>query len=80
MVADVTNWIILEGLKTRLDESKDRWLDELPGVLWTNHMTPYTSTNKTPFNLIFDTEVVILIEIELSTMRIEHFKESSNIA
>ena len=30
---EVTNWIILHGLKTRLNEAKGLWVDELGSVL-----------------------------------------------
>lgn len=71
------NWTILQGLKIKLDESKGRWVDEFLGVLWAYHMTSQTSTNETPFNLAFSTEVVISIEIGLPTMWIELFDKSS---
>lgn len=77
---EVKNQIILQGLRTKLDESKDKWADKLPGVLWIYHITPQVLTNKTPFNLVFGTKVVIPIEIGLPTMRIENFDELSNSA
>lgn len=36
------------------------------------------STNESLFNLVFSTKVVILVEIGLPTIRIEHYQDPSN--
>lgn len=72
------NQIILQGLRTKLGETKENKTEELPGVLWAYHITPLTPTNETPFNLVFGIEIVILIEIELLIMQVEYFNESSS--
>lgn len=51
------NQIILQGLMTKLDETKGRWVDELTEVLWTNHTILRTSINETPFSLAIGIEV-----------------------
>ena len=33
--AKATNKVIVTGLKKRLDDTKGKWVDELPHVLWT---------------------------------------------
>ena len=38
--AEATNKAIVSGLKKMLDDSKGKWVDELPQVLWTYHTTP----------------------------------------
>lgn len=53
-------------------------MEELPGVLWAYRTTPHVPTNEYPFNLDFGIEAIILVKIELQTMMIEHFDESSN--
>ena len=53
-------------------------MDELSSVPWAYHTTPRTATGETPFNMTFDTEAVILIEIGLSTLRTENFEEEAN--
>lgn len=76
--AEVTNRIILQGLRMKLDESKGKWTDELPRISWAYHTTLRTLTNETPFNLAFGTEAVIPDKIGLPTMRVKHFDKSSN--
>ena len=65
------NGLILSGIKPRLIEPLERsagcWLDELPAVLWSPHMTPNKSTGFTPFFLIYDAEAVIPMNIEFDS-------------
>nr|XP_009631607.1 uncharacterized protein LOC104121342 [Nicotiana tomentosiformis] len=42
--ADLTNKIIVQNLKKRLEASKGRWPEELPGVLWAYRTTVKSST------------------------------------
>lgn len=72
------NKIILRGLRARLDESKGRWVDKLPSVLWAYHTTLRTPTGETPFSLVFSAEAVISVEIGLPSPRVESYSESSN--
>ncbi|KAI3465894.1 hypothetical protein Pfo_022557 [Paulownia fortunei] len=48
---EVTNRIILQGIKTKLDRSGGGWVDELDSVLWAYRTTPRTTTGETPFSL-----------------------------
>lgn len=75
---EVTNYTILQGLKTRLNEAKGRWVEELPSILWAHHTTPRTLINETSFSLVFGMEAMISIEIGLQTMQIVCHDESSN--
>ena len=77
-MAEVTNQTILRGLRTTLDEAKGKWADELLSVLWAYHITPRIATGETPFNMTFDIEAVISIEIGLLTLQIDNFKEEAN--
>ncbi|KAL0416177.1 UNVERIFIED_CONTAM: hypothetical protein Slati_3449600 [Sesamum latifolium] len=49
---EVTNRILLQHLKTRLDGAKGSWVEELPGVLWAYRTTPRSATGETPFCLV----------------------------
>ena len=37
---EISNKIILDGIKKRLEDAKERWVQELPSVLWTYQTTP----------------------------------------
>ena len=48
---EAVNKIIKLNLKTKLEENKRVWAEELPKVLWTYRMTSRTSMGETPFSL-----------------------------
>ena len=75
----MTNQTILHGLKTRLNEAKGLWLEELYPILWAYRMTPCIPTEESPFNLTYETEAVIPLEIELPSMRVEQYAKPSNV-
>ena len=54
------------------------WPEELPSVLWAYKTTTKTPIGETPFNLTYGTEVVIPVEIRLTSLRKEFFDEHSN--
>lgn len=63
--AEVTDHTILYEIKIQLDRDKGLWADELPNILQAYRTMSRMLMNKTPFNLIFRTVVVIIMEIEL---------------
>ncbi|XP_075074411.1 uncharacterized protein LOC142162012 [Nicotiana tabacum] len=77
--AESTNKFIINNLKKRLEESKENWLEVLPGVLWAYRTTTKTSTGETPFSLVYGTEALIPVEIgEPSTRFIQATQESND--
>lgn len=74
----VTNRILLQYLKILLEECKSYWVDELPGVLWAYRTTPRSTIGETPFYLVYESEVVILVEIGEATLQIIRYKKEVN--
>lgn len=74
----MTNYIILQGLKTRLEGAKGLWIEELYSVLWAYCTTPRAPTGETPFSLALGFEVVISVEIGLPSTRVEEYQEPDN--
>ncbi|XP_077248792.1 uncharacterized protein LOC143888303 [Tasmannia lanceolata] len=72
---EVTNRILLQGIKKRLDEKVGRWADELYHVLWAYRTTPRTPTGESPFNLSFGTEAVIPVDVGTPSARISNFNK-----
>ncbi|KAL0362156.1 UNVERIFIED_CONTAM: hypothetical protein Scaly_1170800 [Sesamum calycinum] len=75
---EVTNRTILQHLKTRLDQAKGNWVDELPGVLWAYRTTSRRSTRESPFNLVYGMEAIIPAEIGEETLRIQQYEPEIN--
>ena len=58
--------------------AKGAWPEELPSVLWAYKTTTRTLTGETPFNLTYSTEVVIPVEVGITSLRRKFFDEQSN--
>ena len=69
---------MLKIIKTKLDDAKDAWPEELPNVLWAYRTTARTPTGETPFKLTYETEVVIPVEVGVTSTRRAAFSEEEN--
>ena len=69
------NQTLLKIIKTKLDNAKGAWPEELPNVLWAYRTTARTPTGETPFKLTYGTEAMILVEIGVSNTRREVFNK-----
>lgn len=77
-LTEVTKRTLVQALKTRLGEAKGLWVEELPRKCWAYRTTYRTVTGETPFNLSYDSEVVIPVEIQEPTGRLQSFDEATN--
>ena len=68
----------MSGLKKRLDDAKEKWVEELSYVLWTYRTRHHSSTGKTPFSMTYGAEDVIPLETGFLTLRTSSFTPSSN--
>ena len=76
--AEVTNRTLLKIIKTKLDDVKGAWLEELPNVHWAYQTTTRTSTGETPFRLTYGTKAMIPVEVGVTSTRQVVFHEESN--
>lgn len=56
-------------LKKMLEKAKEKWVDELPGVLWAYGTTSRWPIGNTPFAFAYEMEVVILTKIDMPTTK-----------
>ena len=75
---EVTNRTLLKLIKTQLKGAKKAWPNELPGVLWAYKTTVKTPTGETPFKMAFGTDVVIPVEVGMSSLKRVYYEERSN--
>ena len=75
---EVTNWTLLNIIKSRLMGAKGAWPEELQSVLWAYRTTTRTPIVETPFNLTYSTEVVIPVKVGLTSLRRKFFDEQRN--
>ena len=74
----MTNRTLLKIIKTKLDDAKGTWPEELPNVLWAYRITVRTPTGETLFRLTYGTEAVILVEVGVISTRRAAFSEEGN--
>ena len=72
------NRTLLKIIKTKLDDVKGAWLEELSSVLSAYRTTARTLTGETLFRLTYGTEAVIPIEVGVASIRREMFQEENN--
>ena len=75
---EVTNRTLLKIIKTKLDDAKGVWPEELPNFLWAYRTTARTPTGETPFKLTYGTEAVIPVEVGVTSTRRAAFSEEKN--
>nr|KYP72976.1 Transposon Ty3-I Gag-Pol polyprotein [Cajanus cajan] len=66
------------GLKKRVQDSGASWVEELPRVLWSYHTTVHSTTQDSPFNLVYGTDAMIPIEIVEPSVRTTAFSEGES--
>jgi len=76
--AEATNKVILVELRKRLDTAKGRWPEELIEVLWAYRCTPQSSTNESPFSLVYGADAMIPVEIGEPSLRRELYDPNHN--
>ena len=77
--AEASNKTIMHELKTRLEKAKGKWADELPNLLWAYRMTSQVSMGETPFSLVYGTDALIPLEVDLVSPRVRAFSEKGNL-
>jgi len=70
---ELTNTVLLKGLKKRLEKAKGTWVEEVPRILWAYHTTPQSTTKETSFSLVYGTEAMIPVEIQENSTRFQNF-------
>ena len=75
---EVTNRTLLKIIKSKLDNAKRAWPEELPNVLWAYRTTTRTLTGETSFKLTYGTEAVIPVKVGMSSIRREMCHEDNN--
>jgi hypothetical protein len=74
--------MILQGLKPRifdrLNKSGQKWLQELPAVVWSLRTSLSRATGFTPFFLVYGAEAVLPTDLEYGSPRVRGFDKDTN--
>ncbi|KAL0401373.1 UNVERIFIED_CONTAM: hypothetical protein Slati_4167200 [Sesamum latifolium] len=75
---EVTNRILVQGIKRRQERLGENWAEELTSVLWAYRTTPRGSTGESHFSLVYGTEAIIPAELGIPSHRVMNFSEECN--
>jgi transposase InsO family protein len=71
------NGMVLQGLKPRifdqLNKFAERWVQELPAILWSLRTAPNRLTGSTPFFLTYGAEAVLPSDLNYGAPRVKAF-------
>ncbi|KAJ3684300.1 hypothetical protein LUZ61_013464 [Rhynchospora tenuis] len=77
-LAEVSNRTILEGLKKKIEGTKNTWPEYLSEVVWAYNTTPRSATKRSPYALVYGMEAVIPMEIVHPTLRTISYSTQRN--
>jgi transposase InsO family protein len=69
-----SNKTLIKPIK-KIEENPKRWHEVLLEALWAHHISKHSGTRVTPFESVYDQEVVLLIEVNLDASRIAQQNE-----
>ncbi|XP_074323195.1 uncharacterized protein LOC141660132 [Apium graveolens] len=72
---EAVNQIIKHTHKTKLEERKRNWPEELPKVLWSYNTTPRSTTGESPFMLTYGYEAMVLVDVGSGSLRRDRYAE-----
>ena len=75
---EAINKTIKHNLKTKLEDLKGKWVDELPEVFWADRTTARTPIGEIPFSLSYGYEAMVPIELGMSSLRRESYDQDEN--
>jgi hypothetical protein len=75
---EVTNRILLDGIKKKLRPRKGKWPEYVDEVLWAYRTTPRSSTNRSPYELAFGMEAVTPVENKGQSPRVMFYQHDHN--
>jgi hypothetical protein len=75
--AESSNKTLIKLIEKKIGENLKRWHDVLSKALRAHHISKYSATKATPFELVYGQEVVVPIEVNLDALQIARQNELS---
>ncbi|KAJ1699738.1 hypothetical protein LUZ63_008250 [Rhynchospora breviuscula] len=69
-LAETFNKVLIKILRKTVGINHRNWHEKLPEALWAYRITYRTPTQATPYSLVYGTEAVLPIEVELPSLRV----------
>jgi hypothetical protein len=77
--AESSNKILIKLIKKKIEENPKRWHEVLSEALWAQHIFKYSATKVTPFELVYEQEAILPVEVNLHALRIARQNELSTV-
>ena len=78
------NGMVLQGLKprifNRLNKAGERWVAELPSVLWSLRTSSSRGTGYMPFFMVYGSKAILLTDLNYGAPRVEAYNEQGKEA
>jgi transposase InsO family protein len=68
--AEASNEVLIKIIKKRIKDNPRRWHEKLSEALWVHRTSRDGATKATPFELIYEQEAVLPVEVSLQNLRI----------
>jgi hypothetical protein len=68
--AEASNKVLIKIIKKRIEDILRRWHEKLSKALWEHRTSRYGDTKVTPFELVYEQETVLPVEIDLQNLRV----------
>jgi hypothetical protein len=66
---------LIKLIKKKIEENPKRWHEVLPEALWAHRISKHSVTKVTPFELVYEQEVILLVGVNLDDLRIAQQNE-----
>jgi hypothetical protein len=67
---EASNKVLIKIIKKRIKDNLTKWHEKLSEALWVHRTSRHVATKVTPFELVYDQEVVLPVEVRLQNLRI----------
>ncbi|XP_074347636.1 uncharacterized protein LOC141686502 [Apium graveolens] len=74
-LTEAVNKIIKHTLKTKLEERKGNWPEELPKVMWSYNTTPRSTMGERSFMLTYGYEAMVPVEVGSGSLRRDCYRK-----
>ncbi|XP_021740879.1 uncharacterized protein LOC110707181 [Chenopodium quinoa] len=64
--------------RSQVEDQKSKWIEELPGTLWSLRITEKEATGHSPFELVYGSEAILPVEIGSESLRVNQFSAEEN--
>jgi hypothetical protein len=68
--AESSNKTLIKLIKKKIKENSKWWNEVLLVVLWAHRISKHSATKVTPFELVYEQEAILPIEVNLDDLRI----------